>query len=104
MIRNSKSSDMKNYLKLFTVAVLLPIISTTLHAQDVGGNTRVSQSRTTMANIGQCDITIKYHSPSVKGRKIFGGIITFNFVVDGVEYPWRACLTSDKGKLHNRYY
>ncbi|MEO0553189.1 MAG: DUF2911 domain-containing protein [Bacteroidota bacterium] len=83
---------MKNYLKLFTVAVLLPIISTTLHAQDVGGNTRVSQSRTTMANIGQCDITIKYHSPSVKGRKIFGGIITFNFVVDGVEYPWRTGL------------
>ncbi|MEM1406268.1 MAG: DUF2911 domain-containing protein [Bacteroidota bacterium] len=80
---------MKNYLKLLTLTVLLPI-STMLHAQDVGGKTRVSQSRTTMANIGQCDIGIKYHSPSVKGRKIFGGIIPFNFVVDGVEYPWRA--------------
>lgn len=59
-------------------------------AQDVGGKTLVSQSRTTIANIGKCDITIKYHSPSVNGRKIFGGIVPFDFVVDGVEYPWRA--------------
>lgn len=59
-------------------------------AQDVGGKTLVSQSRTTTANIGKADITIKYHSPSVNGRKIFGGIVPYNFVVDGIEYPWRA--------------
>lgn len=59
-------------------------------AQDVGGKTLISQSRTTAANIGKCDIEIKYHSPSVNGRKIFGGIVPFDFVVDGKEYPWRA--------------
>ncbi|MEQ8906971.1 DUF2911 domain-containing protein [Ekhidna sp.] len=59
-------------------------------SQDVGGKTLVSQSRSTTANIGKCDITIKYHSPSVNGRKIFGGIVPFDFVVDGKEYPWRA--------------
>ena len=59
-------------------------------AQDVGGKTLVSQSRTTTANIGKCEMTIDYHSPSVKGRKIFGGIVPFDFVIDGVEYPWRA--------------
>jgi len=26
----------------------------------------------------------------VKGRKIFGGIVPYDFVVDGKEYPWRA--------------
>ena len=69
---------------------LLLIASFTVRAQDVGGKTLVSQSRNTSANIGKCDITIKYHSPSVNGRKIFGGIVPFDFVVDGVEYPWRA--------------
>lgn len=61
-----------------------------VQAQDVGGKTRVSQSRTTSANIGKCEITIKYHSPSVNGRKIFGGIVPYDFVVEGKEYPWRA--------------
>ena len=55
-------------------------------AQDVGGKTLISQSRTTAANIGKCDIEIKYHSPSVNNRKIFGGIVPFDFVVDGKEF------------------
>lgn len=59
-------------------------------AQDVGGKTLISQSRTSAANIGKCDIEIKYHSPSVNSRKVFGGIVPFDFVVDGKEYPWRA--------------
>ncbi|WP_436514589.1 DUF2911 domain-containing protein [Ekhidna sp. To15] len=79
---------MKFYaILLSTVLIGGSCIST---AQDVGGKTLVSQSRTTTANIGNCDIVIKYHSPSVNGRKIFGGIVPFDFVVDGVEYPWRA--------------
>lgn len=72
------------------LTALLAACSFVTYAQDVGGKTLVSQSRTTIANIGKCDMTIKYHSPSVNGRKIFGGIVPFNFVVDGVEYPWRA--------------
>ena len=70
--------------------ICLVITFFTAIAQDVGGRTLVSQSRTTIANIGKCDITIKYHSPSVKGRKIFGGIVPYDFVVDGKEFPWRA--------------
>ncbi len=59
-------------------------------AQDVGAATLVSQKRVTTANIGNSDITITYHSPSAQGRKIFGGIVPFDFVVDDKEYPWRA--------------
>ncbi|MEO1053244.1 MAG: DUF2911 domain-containing protein [Bacteroidota bacterium] len=72
------------------ITLLILLTGYFTHAQDVGGKTLVSQSRTTSTNIGQCDITIKYHSPSVNGRKIFGGIVPYDFVVDGVEYPWRA--------------
>lgn len=77
----------KTLIKLVALSLLIPVYS---FAQDVGGKTLVSQSRTTIANIGKCEITIKYHSPSVSGRKIFGGIVPYDFVVDGVEYPWRA--------------
>ncbi|MEM7296635.1 MAG: DUF2911 domain-containing protein [Bacteroidota bacterium] len=73
-----------------SIFVLLVLCTASVFAQDVGGKTLVSQSRSTQANIGKCDITIDYHSPSVDGRKIFGGIVPFDFVVDGVEYPWRA--------------
>ncbi|MEP1034199.1 DUF2911 domain-containing protein [Ekhidna sp.] len=78
---------MKYYPIVLSVFLLFSLDAFT---QDVGAKTLVSQSRTTIANIGNNDITIKYHSPSVNGRKIFGGIVPFNFVVDGVEYPWRA--------------
>ncbi|MEL7001449.1 MAG: DUF2911 domain-containing protein [Bacteroidota bacterium] len=78
---------MKNLLLLTSLLLTMTLKSV---SQDVGGKTLVSQSRTTKANIGKCDITINYHSPSVNGRKIFGGIVPYDFVVDGVEYPWRA--------------
>ncbi|MDW3191100.1 MAG: DUF2911 domain-containing protein [Cytophagales bacterium] len=76
--------------RIVTIFSCLFIAVFLVQGQDVGGKTRVSQSRTSSANIGKCDITIKYHSPSVNGRKIFGGIVPFDFVVDGKEYPWRA--------------
>lgn len=79
---------MKNYSRLL-IAILF-LSSLKVASQDVGGKTLISQSRTTIANIGKCEMTIKYHSPSVNGRKIFGGIVPFDFVVEGVEYPWRA--------------
>lgn len=78
---------MKRIITLFSCLLITCFLA---QGQDVGGKTRVSQSRTTSANIGKCDITIKYHSPSVNGRKIFGGIVPYDFVVDGKEYPWRA--------------
>ena len=72
------------------ISLLLILFASLSIAQDVGGKTLISQPRTSSANIGKCEITIKYHSPSVNGRKIFGGIVPFDFVVEGVEYPWRA--------------
>lgn len=79
---------MKKYIQTFLLFILCPLQFVV--AQDVGGKTLMSQYRTTSANIGKADITINYHSPSVSGRKIFGGIVPFDFVVDGLEYPWRA--------------
>ncbi|MEP5611607.1 MAG: DUF2911 domain-containing protein [Cyclobacteriaceae bacterium] len=73
---------------LLTICIILPV--TSLTAQDVGAATLVSQKRTTTANIGNADITITYHSPSVQGRKIFGGQVPYDFEIDGKEYPWRA--------------
>lgn len=78
------------YSKVIFLSLLSVISFSLLKAQDVGAPTRVSQSRTTAANIGKADITIKYHSPSVNGRKIFGGLVPYDFVVDGKEFPWRA--------------
>ena len=75
------------YCLFALVIIVVPSLS---QAQDVGGKTLISQSRKTVANIGKCDIAITYHSPSVNGRKIFGGIVPYDFVVDGVEYPWSA--------------
>jgi len=73
---------------LFAICITWSLFS--LNAQDVGAPTLVSQKRTTTANIGNADITITYHSPSAQGRKIFGGQVPYDFVVDGKEYPWRA--------------
>jgi len=61
-----------------------------LIAQDMLVATKVSQRASVTQRIGTTDVTIVYHSPLVRGRKIFGGIIPYNFVVDSVEYPWRA--------------
>lgn len=77
-------------MKTLIVTLILTGAFYAVIGQDVGGSTLISQSRTTSANIGNCDITIKYHSPNVNGRKIFGGIVPYNFVVEGMEYPWRA--------------
>lgn len=59
-------------------------------AQDVQSSRRISQKVTTTHALGSTDITIVYHSPSANGRKIFGGIVPYDFVVEGKEYPWRA--------------
>lgn len=59
-------------------------------AQDVQESRRISQKVSTAHALGSTDITIVYHSPSANGRKIFGGIVPYDFVVDGKEYPWRA--------------
>ncbi len=59
-------------------------------AQDMLVATKVSQRASVTQRIGTTDVTVVYHSPLAKGRKIFGGIVPYDFVVDGIEYPWRA--------------
>ena len=76
--------------RILQTALVMSLSISFSNAQDVGGKTLISQSRSTTANIGKCEMTINYHSPSVNGRKIFGGIVPYDFVVDGVEFPWRA--------------
>lgn len=73
---------------LFLIALFL--FSTHLSAQDVGAAALASKHQKIMSTIGNTEVSIEYHSPFVNGRKIFGGIVPYDFVVDGVEYPWRA--------------
>ncbi len=61
-----------------------------VQAQDMLVATKVSQRASITQRIGTTDVTVVYHSPYAKKRKVFGGIVPYNFVVDGVEYPWRA--------------
>lgn len=80
---------MKHSISISTSFLLLLIGGFTF-AQDMVGTTRVSQRASVIQRIGTTDVTVVYHSPLAKGRKIFGGIVPYNFVVDGKEYPWRA--------------
>ncbi len=77
-------------LKKNIIIILILIVSIKLSGQDMGGATLLSQKATISQRVGVTDVTITYHSPSVKGRKIFGGIVPYDFKVDGKEYPWRA--------------
>jgi tetratricopeptide (TPR) repeat protein len=78
----------KNSLISFIIILLLGVCP--ILAQDMLVATKVSQRSSTIQRIGTTDVTIVYHSPLAKSRKIFGGIVPFDFVVDGIEYPWRA--------------
>jgi len=75
---------------LISVLFILSFGISTATAQDMLVATKVSQKATVMQRIGTTDVTVVYHSPLAKGRKIFGGIVPYDFTVDGVEYPWRA--------------
>ena len=78
-------------LKFIILSLSLCIIgSLSTVAQDMLVATKVSPKASVMQRIGTTDITVVYSSPSAKKRKIFGGIVPYDFVVDGVEYPWRA--------------
>ncbi|WP_420399716.1 DUF2911 domain-containing protein [Flagellimonas sp.] len=80
---------MKLKLKLFSLCFALTGVWIS-HAQDMLVATKVSQRASITQRIGTTDVTVVYHSPYAKQRTIFGGIVPYDFVVDGVEYPWRA--------------
>jgi len=76
--------------KLVLLALLTSLWFGQAMAQDVQNSRRSSQRASTTQRIGTTDITIVYHRPLAKGRKVFGGIVPFDFVVDAKEYAWRA--------------
>ncbi len=76
--------------KIVLLAAHILLISYYSEAQDMLVTTKVSPKASVTQRIGTTDVTVVYHSPSAKNRKIFGGIVPFDFVIDGVEYPWRA--------------
>lgn len=70
-----------NKLKLTLILCLL-CVAGMVQAQSVT-LPRASQQATVIQRVGISDITITYHSPGVKGRKVFGGIVPYGRV-------WRA--------------
>ena len=79
------------YIKYYLgVAVLSFLGCIQVVAQDVQNSRKMSQKVVCTQTIGTTEVTITYHSPLTKGRKIFGGIVPFDFTVDGKEYAWRA--------------
>ena len=79
----------RKHLQLL-IGVMVAFFAIEAQAQDMLGTVKLSQKSTIIQRIGNTDITVVYHSPKVNGRKIFGGIVPYDFVVDGKEYAWRA--------------
>lgn len=78
------------YLKLAFQLLFFFCLSTNSFGQDVQNSRRMSQKVSVSRTIGNSAIAIDYHSPAAKGRKIFGGIVPYDFIVEGKEYAWRA--------------
>lgn len=74
---------------LFTTILLMTLFLKS-QAQDVQNSRQMSQKVSIATTLGTTEIKIEYHSPLAKGRKIFGGIVPYDFVVDGKEFAWRA--------------
>jgi hypothetical protein len=78
-----KKQITKNFpAKAFMLVIIGLMLSGSLHAQD-DKSKRPSPPATATGKIGEATITIDYSSPSVKGRKIFGGLVPYGKV-------WRA--------------
>jgi hypothetical protein len=73
----------KNYpVKMLAVILMIMILPSLLKAQ-TDKSKRPSPPATATGKIGTAAIAIDYSSPSVKGRKIFGGLVPYDKV-------WRA--------------
>jgi hypothetical protein len=74
----------KNYpLKALAIIVIALVLPTMLMAQQEDKSKRPSPPAVATGKISDATITIDYSSPSVKGRKIFGGLIPYGKL-------WRA--------------
>jgi len=77
------STMKKNFTsKLLTIVLFTLLLPGVLKAQD-DKSKRPSPPATATGKIGDATISIDYSAPSVKGRKIFGGILPYDKV-------WRA--------------
>jgi hypothetical protein len=73
----------KNYaVKILAVILVTLMLPNLLKAQE-DKSKRPSPPATATGKIGEATIAIDYSSPSVKGRKIFGGILPYDKL-------WRA--------------
>ncbi len=73
---------MKKLKTKLVVSFLLIAMTYFTNAQNIS-TPRVSQQATITQRLGLSDVTIVYHSPGVRGRQIFGGIVSTGNI-------WRA--------------
>lgn len=75
----------KNYpVKMLAIILMTMMLPNLLKAQtETDKSKRPSPPATATGKIGEASISIDYSSPSVKGRKIFGGILPYDKL-------WRA--------------
>src|ERR1700740_3709454 len=69
--------------KIFTLSLGLLAFTSTVRAQNDLNLPDVSQAAEVKQRIALTDVTINYHRPLVKGRKIWGGLVPYGQV-------WRA--------------
>ncbi len=75
-----------NSMLLFVLAASLAIAPLTGNAQTIS-TPQQSPSASVTQGIGLSEVTIVYHSPGIKGRKVWGELVPYN---DGKSMPWRA--------------
>jgi len=74
----------KNCVKLFILALAVMALPALLHAQTpVDKSKRPSPPALATGKIGDANVSVDYSSPSVKGRKMLGGILPYGKL-------WRA--------------
>jgi len=73
---------MKKLESRLLILLLMVVITGVTYAQNVT-LPRASQKAIVTQRLGISDVTITYHSPSVRGRKVFGGITPYGNI-------WRA--------------
>ncbi|HTK22302.1 MAG TPA: DUF2911 domain-containing protein, partial [Mucilaginibacter sp.] len=73
----------KNYVVKLLAFVMIGLMLPALLKAQEDKSKRPSPPATATGKIGDATITINYSSPSVKGRKIFGGILPYDKL-------WRA--------------
>jgi hypothetical protein len=71
-------------LRLSLLLALVPFVASRAQTITIPD---ASQKASVHQTLGVTDIVITYHSPAVKGRRIWGGLVPFD---GGTPMPWRA--------------